>query len=512
MFAKTFGTGPAPVDGGRPMRRRRAFAALALAVVLAQPATGALAETDPPSAPAPAASTWPASFADLAARVKPAVVNIATVGKRTRSGGHEFEGPRFPPGSPFEDYFRRFFEPRSQGRGHSSAPAEVRSLGSGFIIDADGLVVTNDHVIEGADEITVVLEDGSRHPATVRGRDAKTDLALLEIEAGRPLPTVSWGDSEAARVGDWVVAVGNPFGLGGTVTVGIVSARGRDIQSGPFDDFIQIDAPINRGNSGGPLFDTRGRVIGVNTAIYSPNGGSVGIGFAVPASLARPIIAELKEHGRVERGWLGVSIQPVTVDIADGLGLKEEKGALVAGIVPDGPAARAGLAQGDVILAVNGRPVERFKDLPRLVAAAKSGDSAEIAIWRQGVRRTVAVILGRMPGDGTRVAGVAEKADGLARSVGLALSSLSEEARRRYRLADDVRGVLVVGVDEGGAAARRGLRAGDVIVEANQAAVATPGDVAREIERAAAAKRNAILLLVNQRGNERFVAIPLKRA
>ena len=503
MFTNTLCTGPAP------MRRRRVFTSLALAAILAASATEVLAEIDPPRA---AVSAQPASFADLAARVRPAVVNISTVGKGNRGKGHEFEGPRFPPGSPFEEYFRRFLEPQSEGNLYGSAPSEVRALGSGFIIDAGGLIVTNNHVIEGANEITVVLDDGTRYPATLRGRDAKSDLALLEINSDSPLPHLSWGNSEAARVGDWVVAVGNPFGLGGTVTAGIVSARGRDIQSGPFDDFIQIDAPINRGNSGGPLFNTQGRVIGVNTAIYSPNGGSVGIGFAVPASLAQPIIAELKSQGRIERGWLGVSIQPVTRDIADGLGLADEKGALIAGVLPDGPADRAGLAQGDVILSVNGHPVERFKDLPRLVAAAKSGESAKIAIWRQGAGRTIVATLGPMPEEGAQVAGVEQKADDAVRSVGLALSSLSEEARQRYGLADDVRGVLVTGVDEDGAAARRGLKAGDVIVKANQAAVEAPGDVVREVKRAVAAKLKAILFLVNQRGNERFVAIPLKHA
>ena len=501
MFTKTFCTGPT--------RRRRALTALALAAILAAPATGVLAEIDPPRAPALA---QPASFADLAAKVKPAVVNIATVGKRTGGKGHEFEGPRFPPGSPFEDYFRRFFEPQSQGDSHGSAPAEVRALGSGFIIDAGGLVVTNNHVIEGADEITVVLDDGTRYRATLRGHDAKTDLALLEIKADSPLPHLSWGNSEAARVGDWVVAVGNPFGLGGTVTAGIVSARGRDIQSGPFDDFIQIDVPINRGNSGGPLFDTQGQVIGINSAIYSPNGGSVGIGFAIPASLARPIIAQLKEQGRIERGWLGVGIQPVTKDIADGLGLDQEKGALVASVQSDGPAARAGLRQGDVILSVNGEAVVHFKDLLRLIANAKSGNNAKLDVWRRGSSRTVEATLGRMPTDETQVASEAQGKDGVIHNAGLALSALTDEARRYYGLPEDLRGVLVVGVKDGGAAARKGLRAGDVIERIGQTVVQSPRDVAREMKRAAAAKQKAVLLLVNQHGNERFVAIPLERA
>lgn len=275
----------------------------------------------------------------------------------------------------------------------------MHALGSGFIIDPDGYVVTNNHVIDGADEITVILEGGDRLEAKVVGRDAKTDLALLKIDADEPLPYVSFGDSDAARVGDWVVAVGNPFGLGGSVTAGIISARGRDIHAGPFDDFLQVDAPINRGNSGGPLFSTSGEVIGINTAIYSPNGGNVGIGFATPSSLARTVIAQLREKGSVERGWLGVTIQSVTDDIADSLGLDEAEGALVSKVLPDSPAASAGLQQGDVILALNGQRITRFKTLPRLVAEAKTGKPATVTVWRDGREKDVTVTIGRMPED-----------------------------------------------------------------------------------------------------------------
>lgn len=387
--------------GGRLRRSVRvaAVSAVALGVVIGGCSVvtpGVVrAETNTPAS----AASMPGSFADLVQRVKPAVVNIATTEKVDGRSemAPDMPGMPFPPDSPMGEFFRRFFGPgATMGQ---SRPREVHALGSGFIIDPDGYVVTNNHVIDGADEITVILEGGDRLEAKVVGRDAKTDLALLKIDADEPLPYVSFGDSDAARVGDWVVAVGNPFGLGGSVTAGIISARGRDIHAGPFDDFLQVDAPINRGNSGGPLFSTSGEVIGINTAIYSPNGGNVGIGFATPSSLARTVIAQLREKGSVERGWLGVTIQSVTDDIADSLGLDEAEGALVSKVLPDSPAASAGLQQGDVILALNGQRITRFKTLPRLVAEAKTGKPATVTVWRDGREKDVTVTIGRMPED-----------------------------------------------------------------------------------------------------------------
>ena len=332
----------------------------------------------------------PSSFSELVEQVKPAVVNISTTGRsnaRPGTGRRQHQMPEFPQGSPFDEYFRHFFKGNPGLPGGGQAEREFRAVGSGFIISADGYVVTNNHVIEHADEIEVITHDGTRYPAAVKGRDPKTDLALLKVETDEPLPYVEFGNSDVAKVGVWVVAVGNPFGLGGTVTAGIISARGRDIQSGPFDDFLQIDAPINRGNSGGPLFDTRGRVIGINTAIYSPSGGNVGIGFAIPSTMARDIIAELETQGSVARGWLGVQIQPVTKEVAESLGLTEQQGALVVSVVPDSPADRAGLQPGDVIVRMNGEALDDFKDLPKLVARAEAGRDSTLDVQRRGKLR-----------------------------------------------------------------------------------------------------------------------------
>ena len=349
----------------------------------------------------------PSSFSELVERVKPAVVNISTKGRtRARAGiqGQEFGMPGLPEGSPFGEFYRHFFEGHPGLPGGGGVEREFEAAGSGFIISADGHVVTNNHVIEHADEIEVILSDGTRYPAKVKGRDPKTDLALLELESDESLPYVELGDSDDAQVGDWVVAVGNPFGLGGTVTAGIISARGRDIQSGPFDDFLQIDAPINRGNSGGPLFDTEGRVVGINTAIYSPSGGNVGIGFAIPSTMAKEIIAQLRAEGSVARGWLGVQIQPVTEIVAESLGLEKQQGALVASVVPDGPADRAGIETGDVIVRMNGEELDDFKDLPKLVAKAKAGSESTLEVRRQGKTRKLEVEIGRMPGDEVEIA------------------------------------------------------------------------------------------------------------
>lgn len=456
------------------------------------------------------AASMPASLADVIETVKPAVVTISTSGNIASSPmGPDF-GPDFqlPPNSPFGEYFHRFFKQQPR-MGHENRP-EVQGQGSGFIIDATGHIVTNNHVIRHADEITVTLSDGTEYQAEVKGQDAKTDLALLKIEGDEPFPFVSFGDSDRARTGDWVIAIGNPFGLGGTATTGIISARGRDIQSGPFDDFIQIDAPINRGNSGGPVFDTTGQVIGVNTAIVSPNGGNVGIGFAIPSTVASAVIDELREHGQIERGWLGVQIQPVTSDIAQSLGLKEDIGALVAGVVPDSPAAEAGILPGDVITAFNGQTITHMKELPWLVAEAKANESMQLQVWRHGKQRTLEAVIGALPGDEQMLA--ANDTDKDAKptgKLGLALGAITPELRQRYGLADDVDGALVMNVREDSPAAKKGLRVGDVIAMVGQTDVSTPRDVVREVEQALETNADVVLLLVARGDNEHFVALNL---
>ncbi|MBI3451632.1 MAG: Do family serine endopeptidase, partial [Rhodospirillales bacterium] len=393
MFEAIYDMRPTPpAAAARTGARRGPIAALA--------ALGAFAVLFAP--PAAEARSGPEGFSVLVAKVSPAVVNVSTTQKFETVAETMPPQFAFPPGSPFEEFSRRFFQTPGEGDSngdHDGTPRRATALGSGFIIDPAGYVVTNNHVIGQAEKITVTLQGGDKFDAALIGRDAKTDLALLKIKSDKPLPFVSFGDSAQAQVGDWVIAVGNPFGLGGTVTAGIISARGRDIQSGPFDDFLQIDAPINRGNSGGPTFNTDGQVIGINSAIYSPNGGSVGIGFAIPASLAKPIVEQLRTHGSIDRGWLGVQIQPVTDEIANGLGLAKAQGALVSSIRDDGPAAKSGLEQGDVIVAVNGETVTQFKDLPRLIAAIKAGEKVRLAVWRGGAETTVNVVIGKMPQD-----------------------------------------------------------------------------------------------------------------
>jgi serine protease Do len=417
--------------------------------------------------------------------------------------------PEFPPGSPFEEFFRQFQE---QQRGARPRQQErQQALGSGFIIDAGGYVVTNNHVIDGADEISVTLHDGTKLDAKLVGRDAKTDLALLKVDAGKSLPYLEFGDSDTARVGDWVIAIGNPFGLGGTVTSGIVSARGRDIQAGPYDDFLQLDASINRGNSGGPTFDVQGRVIGINTAIFSPNGGSVGIGFAIPSNLAKGVIAQLRENGSVSRGWLGVQIQQVTPEIADSLGLKQPKGALVADVTANSPASRAKLMAGDVILGLEGRPVDTIKDLTRMVADSKTGSTVKLDVLRKGRQETVSVKLDEMP-DQQKVASAtpAPEKSGTHTVLGMTLSSLDQASRRRYGLADGVDGVLVVGLEDG--SGELNLRPGDVITEVGNEHVGAPDQVAAKVQEARDAGRGAVLLRVNRQGTEQFVAVSIKKA
>ena len=454
------------------------------------------------------AAEAPASFADLAAKVTPAVVNIASKHKLAQAGDDNGHTPFVvPKGSPFEDFFKHFNERQRPDNG-----AESMALGSGFIVDPAGYVVTNNHVVDDATEVNITLNTGTTYPAKVIGTDKKTDLALLKVESPTPLPAVSFGDSDAVRVGDWVMAVGNPFGLGGTVTSGIVSARGRDLNSSPFDDFLQIDASINQGNSGGPTFSMAGEVIGINTAIFSPNGGSVGIGFAIPSNLAKTIIATLREKGSIERGWLGVQIQGVTPDIASAVGLDKPAGAIVSDVMPDSPAAKAGLQRGDVILTFNGKAVDRLHDLPRLVAAAPIGGKAEVTLWRNRAQQTVTVEVAKLAEDQVAAndnqpeAPAAPAADSV-ETLGLTLASLTPDLRQQFGIAETINGVVVTSVADDGPAAKRGLQPGDVIEQVGSAPVATPQQVASLAKAARAENRDAVLLLVNRQGDEIFVAV-----
>ena len=386
------------------------------------------------------------------------------------------------------------------------------ALGSGFIIDPSGYVVTNSHVVGGASKVEVTLQDDSKYPAKIIGRDPKTDIALLKIKADKPLPYVTFGDTSTAQVGDWVMAVGNPFGLGGTVTTGIISARGRDIHSGPFDDFLQIDAPINRGNSGGPTFNLDGQVIGINTAIYSPNGGSVGIGFAVPSNLAKTVVAQLEEHGKVSRGWLGVQIQEVTPAIAASLGLQGEHGALVAVVTPDSPGAKAGLKQGDVILTLNGNEVSRLRDLPRLVAETAPDTGVKMKVWRNGQMVELQATLGELPNN-EQVASAADGQDqdesARADALGMHLAPLNSQFRRELHAGKDVQGVVITRVDPGSAAAEVGLSEGDVVVAIDQQPVKTPQEAAAKLKEAAASPKKSALLLLNRHGVTQYVGVNL---
>jgi serine protease Do len=456
------------------------------------------------------AAEAPASFAPLAEKVTPAVVNISSRHEVAASPAPRDFPFNVPEGSPFEDFFRQFQGPQGEG---APAPRQgATALGSGFIIDPSGYVVTNNHVVDDATGIDVTLTTGKTYPAKLIGTDKKTDLALLKIESDAPLPAVPFGDSDALKVGDWVMAVGNPFGLGGTVTAGILSARGRDLHSGPFDDFLQIDASINQGNSGGPTFSMAGEVIGINTAIASPNGGSVGIGFAVPSNLAKPVIAALREHGSVERGWLGVQIQQVTPEIAAAVGLDEPKGAIVSQVLPDSPAALAGLKQGDIILGFGGTAIDEMRDLPRVVAETEVGEKVDVGIWRDRQDQSIAVTIAKLEESDQVAANDATPAPARpgAESVeplGLDLAALTPELRQQLGIPETVDGVVVMDVAAEGPAAEQGLRPGDVIEQVGSEPVTTPAEVATLAKAARSENRNAVLLLVNRRGDSMFVAL-----
>ncbi|MDX1576284.1 MAG: Do family serine endopeptidase, partial [Kiloniellales bacterium] len=399
-----------------------------------------------------------------------------------------------------------------QPRGDNFRGQPMQGVGSGFIIDAEGTIVTNNHVVAEADRIEVTLTNGRSYQAELVGRDPATDLAVIKIEAEAPLPFVTFGQSDDARVGDWVITVGNPFGLENSVTMGIVSARGRSIGAGRYDDFLQIDAPINRGNSGGPAFNTKGEVIGVNTAIFSPSGGSVGIGFAIPSDMVQEIVAELQEEGRVERGWLGVRIQPVTEDLAEGLDLDEPKGALIAEVTDDSPAEEAGLAAGDVVLSVNDKPIEDVRDLTRTIARLDPGVDAKLGLWRQGETETVTVELGTFPEpEQVAMADPGEPKSSKA-VMGMRLAKLDRQAREAFGIEEETEGVLITDVESDSWAARKGLRRGDVIVQAGLEPVSSPSEVAAAVESAKKADRKAVLVLISREEEERFVTLPLRDA
>ena len=490
----------------------RRLGAVALAALVAAGPMLAL------SMPARAAA-GPASVADLAAQLVDSVVNISTTQTVGGSGGDDDNNatndgdatpPQVPPGTPFEDFFNEFFKNKKG----DNKPRKTASLGSGFVIDASGIIVTNNHVIDGADTIEVNFTDGTKLKAKLLGRDKKVDLAVLKVEPIKPLKAVKFADSDKIRVGDWALAIGNPFGLGGTVTLGIISAVDRDINSGPYDNYIQTDAAINRGNSGGPLFNMDGEVVGINTAIISPSGGSIGIGFSVPATTAAPVVEQLQQYGETRRGWLGVKIQPVTDDIAESLGMDKTAGALVAGIDDKGPAKPAGLLSGDVIVKFDGHDIREMRDLPRIVADTPVDKTVDVVILRKGQSLTKQVKIARLDEADKPVKASVEPPPAVtdkpkvAKALGLEMSGITSELRSKYKLADDAKGVLVTGVDPGSPAEDKLVKPGDVIVQVGQQVVSTPEDVTRRFDELRKnGTKQALLLLSNGAGELRFVAI-----
>ena len=482
--------------------------------------------TSNPTTTTPSVAIPQQSFAPLVKRVLPAVVNISVTGK---SDAEQMSGqsPEEFGGAPFDDFLRRFFDQHGGGqgqqmphpfggspfggnRGDEGGGAKRIALGSGFIIDASGTIVTNNHVIGEAAKVEVTLQDNSKYTARIVGRDKRTDIAVLKIKADKPLPYVSFGDSNAAQIGDWVIAVGNPFGLGGSVTTGIISARGRDINAGQFDDFLQIDAPINRGNSGGPTFNLDGQVIGINTAIYSPNGGSVGIGFAVPSNVAKTVVAQLEQHGKVSRGWLGVQIQAITPAIAASLGLHGEHGALVAVVTPNSPGAKAGLKQGDVILSFNSSEVGRLRDLPRLVAETAPDSTAKLKVWRNGQTVELQTTVGELANTDQVASAAGEQEEEQAtpaNAMGMHFAPLNNQLRQELRIGKDVQGVAITRVDPGSAADDVGLTAGDVVVAIDQQPVKSPQEAAAKLKEVGASPKKSALLLLNRHGVTQYVGV-----
>jgi serine protease Do len=485
-----------------PAPAQPATAPVQPAAPAAQPAEPAAA---PPEARMPVAeSPFAEVFAQLSSRLGSVVVNISTTQNVSQAPKIVKDAPQPPPGAPLDDFFRDFFGDRNGPR--------IASLGSGFIIDPAGLIVTNNHVIANAEEITVTLSDDTSLQAKVVGRDAVTDLALLKVDSKTPLPAANWGDSTKAHVGDWVLAIGNPFGLGGTVTAGIISATARDIHSGPYDDFLQTDASINRGNSGGPMFNLAGEVIGINTAIFSPSGGSIGIGFAIPAALAQPIVEQLKQRGKVERGWIGARIQPVTDELAESVGLDKPRGAMITVIDADSPAAQVKLVPGDIILSYDGKPIDRSRQLPRLVADTPPDKVVRMTIWRDGKEyevdlKAAALDPNRPPPPPPEPE--KPKPPPSIEALGLKLEKLTPELRKQFSVADGYRGVVITDVPHNSVGAAQGLRPGDLVVAVGHAAVTAPEEVQQLAAAARKAGRKNVLVRIERDGNPRFVALPV---
>jgi serine protease Do len=452
------------------------------------------------------AQQGPTGFADLIAKVKPAVISVRVKVDRTADAS-DTDGPQMnddeqglPPGMPFEKFFRQYGEngPRAKMPHHEM----VTGVGSGFFISADGYAVTNNHVVDHASSVEITTDDGKTYTAKVIGTDAKTDLALIKVDGKSDFTFVNF-ETDAPRVGDWVVAVGNPYGLGGTVTAGIISAEGRDIGSGPYDDYIQIDAPINKGNSGGPTFDTKGNVIGVNTAIYSPSGGSVGIGFDIPASTVKMVVAQLKDKGSVTRAWLGVQVQPVTADIANSLGMKNAAGALVAEAQADTPAAQAGVKAGDVITAVNGNAVKDSRTLAREISGMAPGSAAKLDVLRNGENKTITVTLATMPNQPQKQARADDSAMPGTPRLGVAVAPANEVAGA------GAKGVVITQVDPDGPAAERGLKSGDVILDVAGKSVSSAGELRSALKDAKAGGKKDVLMRIKTADSTHFVAVPL---
>jgi len=462
-----------------------------------------------------ATSDIPASLADLIETLSPAVVNVSTTQKPKGRSAAEAPLGELPDGAQY-DPFRQFFDQLNRGQQQGKPEdRDTHSLGSGFIIDSAGYVITNNHVIESASEIDVTLSDNSKYKATLVGHDKKTDLALLKIEAKKDLPFVNLGDSDAMRVGDWVIAIGNPYGLGGSVTQGIISARQRSINAGPFDDFLQTDAPINRGNSGGPLFNMKGEVIGINTAIFSPTGGSIGIGFAVPTSLAKSVISQLKETGHTTRGWLGVKIQEVTDEAAESLGLGKTHGALILEVTKDSPADKAGIKAGDVITAFDGKDISAMRLLPRIVAETNIGKKASISFWRSGSSKTSEIMVGKLDESNDDANAAApdkeqpqDKNMPTETVMGMRITPLSQPVREALNVEGNIEGVAIAEVEPGAEASKRGIRRGDVIADINGTIVKDAKDVQKAFADARGKGRKFAMLKIYRNKETAYITLP----